>query len=156
MNRFPLLTTFRGLLQIAAVFIIIVGFFGGISQARDMADTTYNSQTGKWEQGFHLFIFLTIFLLFSIIGITLLVLAELIQLGLSIEDHLYRVGNDLHNLTTTLTQKPKSTTISTQKSEKEGTPSAPQNTDKRQRCPHCGKWNDAWELWCADCGESLK
>ncbi|MBN1965242.1 MAG: hypothetical protein JW910_11395 [Anaerolineae bacterium] len=88
MDRFPLLNTYRGLLIIAAVLIIIVGFFGGLSAA---------SETNTWtdETEFTVGTFLLFFGIAAGAGITLLVMAELIHLGLAIEDHLYHMRRNI-------------------------------------------------------------
>ena len=99
MKRFPMLTTYGRLLQLAAVIIILIGVLMGIGFAAENADKEWNSETREYEDGFDLFTFIAALVFTGSIALSLLIQAELIQLGLAIETHLYHMYNILASQT---------------------------------------------------------
>ncbi|NLX09665.1 MAG: hypothetical protein GXY36_08420 [Chloroflexi bacterium] len=90
MSRFPLLNTYRILLQIVAGFVVIAGFLSALDNA--------NREVGWGRTEFELGIFLVQLIGVALTAFFLLVLAELIQLGLVLEDHLYHMRTSLQNV----------------------------------------------------------
>ncbi len=94
MDRFPMLTTYRGILQILAILVILIGFFASISFAQEAADDEWNSRTREYDEGFSFSAFIGSAVVFAGIALSLLVTAEFIQLALTIEDHLYKIQSE--------------------------------------------------------------
>ena len=81
MNRFPLLTLYRRVLQVIAVLVILAGFF-----------ISYDASSYKDRWGENEFSFMSFIVLFGfslVIGVSLFGTAGLIQLGQVMEEHLY-------------------------------------------------------------------
>lgn len=84
-RRFPLLDTYRKILQWLSGLIVVVGFFGAIALANETQPITGESE-------FRLSVFLTIFIPALTFAIGTLVTTEFIKLSLFVENHLYEIA----------------------------------------------------------------
>ncbi|NLE52697.1 MAG: hypothetical protein GX613_14970 [Chloroflexi bacterium] len=85
MDRFPMLTTYKALLNGVAILTLAAGLFVAIDAARE---------TVWGETEFQFGVFLLTFIPFGIGAFMLAVSAELITLFLTIEDRLYEIQNN--------------------------------------------------------------
>jgi hypothetical protein len=96
MFRFPLLNSYRSLLQVAAGLLALGGFFYAI----EAANTNYYGKSS-----FNFGVFIIVFGAALISTLSLLVTAELINLGLSIEDHLFDIRKNIKSIASTVDTK---------------------------------------------------
>ena len=88
LNRFPVLVGYQTLLYVLAGILLFVGLF-----------IAYDAGKSEWGDGFSWENAIRSYINLGAISLGLVVTAELIQLGLAIEDHLYNIRSQMSSNT---------------------------------------------------------